>query len=147
MGFFIYISLLISDIEHLSMYNLAIYMSSLEKCLFMSSALLLIVFWGGFFLDTEFYELFIYFSIITPYLAYNLQIFSPIHMLSLHFVDGFLCCTKAFKLNYVLFVYFGFCLFLSKETNSKNIAKIYVRVFCLCYLLGVLWFQVLLLGL
>ena len=32
--------------------------------------------------------------------------FLPFSKLSLHFVSGFLCCAKAFKFNYVLFIYF-----------------------------------------
>ena len=67
----ILISLVISDVEHLLMCFLAIYMCSLEKCLFRSFD------WVICFFDTELHELFVYFGDIPCWLL-RLQIFSPI---------------------------------------------------------------------
>ena len=67
------------------------------------------------------------------------NIFTPFSGLSFHFVSDFLCFAKAFKINLVSFVYFCFCFLCLRRQVQKYLAMIYVRVFCLCFLLGVLW--------
>ena len=110
-------------------------MSSLEKWLFRSSA---------YFLNRLFFlilscESCLYSWSINP-LSYILfaNIFS--HSVGcLHFINGFLCWTKAFKFNQILFVYFLFCFpCLRRQTpkkKKKNIAKTCQRVYCLWFLL------------
>ena len=63
--------------------------------------------WVVYFFEFESYEQFVYFGRIVY------KYFLPLRMLCLHFVDGFLCCAKAFKFDYAPFVYFCcyfFCL-------------------------------------
>ena len=66
---------LISDVEHLFMYLLALYRSSLGKCLFRSSAHFLVSLFFFFCFAIELYEFFI--LDVSP-LSDDLQIFSPI---------------------------------------------------------------------
>ena len=90
----IYISLIISDVEHFFFKCLlATYMSSLEKCLLRSSGQFVLI--VVFFLYIELYDLFLYFGNQSLVGCILCKYFIPFSRLSFHFVYGFLCCIKA----------------------------------------------------
>ena len=85
---FIYISLIFSYEEHFFVFLLAIYMSSLGKCLFRFSAYFLIEL---FVID---FRSCLYILDLKPSHLYHLKIFS---VCKLSFCFQFLCCAKAYK--------------------------------------------------
>ena len=95
------------------------------------------------FFDIQLYDLFIYFGFKPLAVIVICEYYVSFSKFSLHFINGFLSCTKLLSLirpNLFNFCFVSFCLV---RLIQKNIAMIYVRVFSLCSLLGFLGFQVL----
>ena len=81
----IFISLIISNIEHLFLCLFALWMSYLETCLFRSSD----HFWLDFFLDIELHELYVNLGDESLVNSIICEYFLPFCKLPFHFVCGF----------------------------------------------------------
>lgn len=112
----------ISDAEHPFMCLLAVCMSSWEKCLFSSSAILKL---GVCFCCCYCWVVWcLYrFWILAPYWIYDLQISSPIQYAVCCFVDCFLCCADISKFYLIPFVYICFCFPCLSRHTQDDIAK------------------------
>ena len=129
------ISLIMSDVEHLFMCLLAIFMSSLKKCLFRSLSYFLIALFVFLALSCMSH---LYILEVNPFQLFHLLLFSPIlRVVFSPCLYLFLLC-KSFKFNQVPLVYFCFNFHYSRRWVIEDLALIYVIECSACFPLKVL---------
>ena len=121
------VSLIISNVEHLFMWSLAM-------CIFVWRHIylgLLTIFdyvvWVSFLFYIELmrsFAVYVFWRLIPSWLLY-LKIFSPILMLFSHFVYVLFCCAIAFEFNYLCLFFFLFSLHYVMDQN--DITAIHIK--------------------
>ena len=128
---------LISDVEHLFMYLLTIWISSLEKistqilCPFLWIFRCIFLF---FFLSFFAFIWVAYmFAVLTPIEICYLQIFLPWYRLTFHFVDYFLHCVERLLVWCTFTCLFCFCCGALGVISIKSLLRLMSRDFPLCF--------------
>ena len=131
------ISLMINDVEHLIMCLMAFAMSSLEKCLFKSSAYFLISLFYWYWVVWAVYIFWINCLLAVSFASFFF--FSPFNRLPFHFGIGFFHWTKAFTFNPICLsdgrIYYSFW---------KYVFLLPYKKFCIIVFLAfsLFWYQV-----
>ena len=126
---FLMIAILTGMRWHLILICISLVIISIEN-LFICYLDLLLIF--GFFFSFLMLSCMSFFYILDQ--LHYLKIFSPILCVVFHFVHGYLCCAKMFKFHLLIFIF----IFIAPGNRSKCILLLFMSVFCLCFLLGVL---------
>ena len=117
------------------MYLLAIFLSSMEKCIFKSSIHFL---FGLLFFSSQLYEFLIYFVYQILIIQMICKYFPSFHRLLFHYIDCYFSCAEAFSLmqSYLLFLFLLLTLWCHIQKNHCQDQCQCQRAFAM-YFLGV----------